>query len=400
MADILHTILLGIASLFYNPLFYLLVVGLFLFSAQRVKRERLSFHVKVYGMFNTIFNSVVPSLIMGAAGSLLLLVSGVALPAGMIALISCGYLVIMATTQLRFLSPAIAGGLALVAAYFFPAVDTPYPLLNRWITDIRGVDFFSLGIFFIVLMLIECLLVFLWGAKQTSPRLIASRRGSIVGAHEASEIWIVPLFLLVPSAGSITHIGAWPFVSGSGASFGLALFPLGAGIAQLITHTLPKRAVRATGHWLLVTVIISAIFVGLSYPLHLPVLVVSGGAFALVSRLALVWYHHYLRKVRPFYFIEPNKGLRVIGVIPNSLGERIGIKPGEEIIRVNGQDVESEYDFYKALQANGAYCKLEVIDRFGEQRFAKGSIYEDEDHRIGLLFLEPERWNQYSRTKP
>ncbi|MDD9148083.1 MULTISPECIES: PDZ domain-containing protein [unclassified Sporolactobacillus] len=399
MGDVIRSILLGIASFFYNPVFYLLVLGLFLFSIQRVKRERLSFHIKAYGMFNTVFASVAPSLIMGAFGSALLLLSGTALPAGVIVLLSCAYLLIMLTTQLRFLSPAIAGGAAMIVAYWLPNIRTPYPLVNGWIDDIRGVDFFSFGIFLVTGLLIECLLVYGWGARQTSPRLIDSRRGSKVGAHEASALWIVPLFFLVPSAGPVGSIGLWPFVSGSGHSFGFALFPLGVGIAQLITHTLPKRAVRTTGHWLLVNFFVTGLFVGLSYLFHLPLLAVIGGALALIGRLALIGYHHYLREKRPFYFIRPTKGIRVVGVIPNSLGDRMGIRLGEEILRVNDQDVVGEYDFYEALQQRAAYCKLEVIDRFGEPRFAKGPIHQDDGHRIGLLFLEAEEWLDNRKTK-
>ncbi|GGL54363.1 cell division protein [Sporolactobacillus putidus] len=399
MGDMVRSVFLGIASFFYNPVLYLLILGLFLFSMQRVKRERLSFHVKAYGMFNTIFSSTAPSLITGAIGSALLLLSGTALPAGVIVLLSCAYLLIMLTTQLRFLSPAIAGGLTIVAAYLLPDIKTPYPLVNQWIEGIRGVNFFSLGVFLVTGLLIECLLVYGWGARQTSPRLIDSRRGSKVGAHEASALWIVPLFFLVPSAGPVGSIGLWPFVSGAGHSFGFALFPLGVGIAQLITHTLPRRAVRATGHWLLANVLLTGLFVGLSYPLHLPVLAVIGGALALISRFGLVWYHHYLREKRPLYFIRPTKGIRVVGVIPHTLGDRMGIRMGEEILRANDQEVTSEYDFYEALQKRAAYCKLEVIDRFGEPRFAKGPIHQDDGHRIGLLFLEAAKWENDRKTK-
>ncbi|WP_353947482.1 PDZ domain-containing protein [Sporolactobacillus sp. Y61] len=392
MADIVRSILSGLASFFLNPVFYLLVAGLFLFSAQRVRRERRSFHVKAYGMFNTIFRSIVPSLLMGLSGSVLLLVSGTALTQGVIVLFSCAYLVIMLTTQLRFLSPAIAGGLAMPAAWFMPDFQTPFSLINRWISEIREVNFFSLGVFVVVCMLMECLLVYLWGASQSSPRLINSRRGGLAGAHEASELWIVPLLLLLPSpSGPIGSAGPWPFIPDTGSSYGLIMFPLGVGIAQLITHTLPGRAVRETGHWLLICTGFTALFVGLAWPdLHLPFMAVIGGLLALVGRLGLVWYHHYLRESRPFYYTMPNQGIRVIGVIPHTPGARMGILSGEQILQVNDVTVTSEYDFYQALQKNPAYCKLEVLDRFGEPRFVKGTIHEGDSHRIGLLFLEPE----------
>lgn len=398
MGEILLAIAQGIGTLFVNPVFYLLVVGLFLFSAQRVRRERRSFNVKAYGMFNTIFRSIAPSLLMGLLGSALLVGIGAALPTGVTVLISCMYLLIMLTGQLRFLSPAIAVGLGLIATWLFPDLQTANTRLNLWIDEIRGADLYSVAVFLAAGTLIEALLVAGWGARQTSPRQINSRRGSKVGAHEAGELWIVPLFLLVPSAGPFDASGWWPVIAG-GASFGLALFPVGVGLSQLITHTLPELAVRETARWLLLSAGVTTALVGAAFLLRLEVLAVCAGLFACIFRLTLIWYHHHLRETRPFYFILPRRGLRVIDVLPNSLADRLGIRPGERILRVNDQEVDNEYAFYQALQTHAAYCKIEVIDRFGEPRFAKGSIHQDDDYKIGLLFLEPGKWNRYAKTK-
>ncbi|WKB35235.1 hypothetical protein QS257_16615 [Terrilactibacillus sp. S3-3] len=207
-------------------------------------------------------------------------------------------------------------------------------------------------------------------------------------------------FFLVPAIGPIGHSDYWPFIPGVGSHFGFAMFPLGVGLQQLITHRLPKEAVRAAGHWHLATALIRALAVGLDYWLHLPVLVAAGGAAVMVSRLVLVFVHHRLQETRTFYFTEPSDGLRVIGVIPHSLSDRMGVVAGEVIYRVNGRSVNSEYAFYEALQANAAYCKLEVIDAHGELRFAKGAIHENDSHKIGLLFLEPNKWKKYMPTTP
>lgn len=397
MADIIGFIFSGIATFFINPLLYLLLIALFLYGAQRVRRERRSFRVKAYGMFNTIFSSIAPSLLVGLAATIVLLAAGISLTPGVIVLLSLAYIMTLFTFRQSFLSPAVAGGLALIAAYFMPALQTPYSLINGWIGDIRTIDYVSFGIFLVVAMLAETALVYFWGAQQTSPRLISSKRGSLVGAHEACQLWIAPLLFLMPVPGAISSIGPWPFVSG-GASFSFAIFPLGIGIAQLITHALPKPAVRQTASWLMASAGITAIFIGAGYLLHMPLFVMLGGVAALVSRLLLTWYHHHLRETQPFYYLMPNRGLRVIGAIPHSLGARMGIIPGEEILRVNDLEVSSVDEFYEALQKHAAYCKLEVIDRFGEQRFEKGPIHEDDNYKIGLLFLEGDQWNLKQKT--
>lgn len=399
MADILKALLQGIVSFFINPMLYLFLAGLFLFSAQRVKRERRSFHVKAYGMFNTIFRSLAPSLLAGFFASVVLVALGVSLKPGVFVLLGLCYLVSMLPGQLRFLSPAIAGGLTAVLAFLCPPLSTPYPLINQWIDQIRGVDFISLGCFLSVAALSEALLVLWCGARQTSPRLINSRRGGIVGAHEASQLWIAPMLVLYPSAGSIAAVGPWPFLPHVGSAFGFLIFPVGIGLAQLITHTLPKRAVQTAARWLVAIAGVLIVCTALALWLRLPFLVPFGGLLVFAARLALVYRAHHLRKTSPFYFTQPNQGVRIIGVIPHSPGEAMHIQPGEEIISVNDQKIKNEYEFYEALQKQPAYCKLMVVDRFGEPRIAKGPIHEGDGHRIGFLFLESDKWNHVESTK-
>lgn len=390
-------ILKGILTIFYNPIFYLLLLGLILFGYQRVRRERRSFGIKVHGVLNNMFEGIMPSLMMGALGTIVLLGAGIALPPGVIVLLSCCYFLVMLTVQLRYLAPSIAVGAAMVIAYILPDLQTGVSLIDHWIADIRHVSFNSFGMFAILTMVIECLLVYIWGGHRTSPRLINSKRGKKVGAHEASQLWIVPLFFLVPmTAGHVGQTGWWPF--SDGAHFGFVFFPLGVGLQQLITHKLPKKAVRESGHWLLITVVVSAILVGLGIYFDLSILIVSAAGLALLSRLGLVIYHHYLLDYKSFYFLEAAKGLRIVGVIPNSPADRMAIKPGEVVTRVNGQPSRTETEFYYALQSNLAYCKLDVSDYNGETRFVKGAIHEGDYHKIGLLFLEPTKRKQYVKV--
>ncbi|MFT8364097.1 MAG: PDZ domain-containing protein [Sporolactobacillus sp.] len=395
MADILRTVAQGLLTFFMNPLLYLLLAGLILFSAQRVKRERRSFHIKAYGMFNTIFRSLLPSLAAGAAASLILVGLGVTLQPGIFVLLSIGYLVTMLPGQLRFLSPALSGGLTVLTAYFLPSFATPYPLLNQWLVQIRSVSFQSLGVFLSVAVLSEALLVLWCGSRQTSPRLIRSRRGGVVGAHEASQLWIAPMAVLIPS-GALSAHGIWPFLPHTAATFGLLIFPVGIGFAQLVTHTLPQRAIHLTAAYLIASATLMIAATALTIWLKLPLILVGAALAAMCIRLWIVYYAHRLRKLRPFYFTEPNQGVRVVGVIPHSPAAAMAVCPGEEIVAVNDQKITNEYEFYEALQTQPAYCKLFVIDRFGEPRIAKGPVHDGDGHRMGLLFLESDRLKNLS----
>ncbi|MFC7393859.1 PDZ domain-containing protein [Scopulibacillus cellulosilyticus] len=390
-------ILKGILTLFYNPLFYLLLIGLVLFGYQRVRRERVSFGVKVYGVFNNIFASIAPSLIMGLIGTVALLIMGVSLPSGVIVLMVICHLLVMLTLRLRYLSPAIILGMTMIISDLLPHFDTGVSLINSWLNDIYHVSYLSFSLFFLVSLFIESFLVLFWGHKQTSPRIINSKRGKKVGAHEASYLWIVPLFFLMPTTGGLNHHGWWPL--SPGANFGFVLFPLGIGLQQLITYSLPKRAVKETGIWLLLISVLTAVIAGAGLLWDMKAFIIVAAAFAMISRLILVFVHQYQLEKRPFFFSTKSDGLMIIGVIPHSPADRMNLREGEIIKKVNDQDVLTEKDFYQALQSNMAYCKVEVVDVSGEPRFERGSIHEGDYHTIGLLFLELDRRKPYLKAR-
>jgi S1-C subfamily serine protease len=83
-----------------------------------------------------------------------------------------------------------------------------------------------------------------------------------------------------------------------------------------------------------------------------------------------------------------NNGLKVLGVIPGTPADRLGIEVGENIMKVNGQLVNSIDSFYQSLQASGAYFKLDIEDLNGEIRFVQGALYQGDHHELGILFSD------------
>lgn len=387
--DILITILKGVATLFYNPFLYVLIAVLFLISWQRVRRERLSFGIKVFGIFNTVLSVIGPSLLLALIGTVIFIGLGIAVPTGIIALITVCSILLLLTGQLRYFTATIAVGYAIIVAFVFPEIHTGVTMVDGWINDIRHASFTELGVILSVVLLLEALGILFWGGKQPSPRLVNSKRGKKVGAIEANRLWILPLFLLIPSSGAIHTFQWWPFSTGE--AFGLCAIPLGLGFQQFITHSLPRPVIKRSGYWMLVTCILVAALTGLGFYFDLDVLVLLAGIAAIVSRIVLILKHFYDHTVKPFYFIDQGNGLRVVAVVPNTPADRMGVLMGEIISKINGVPVRSEEEFYQALQINATYCKMDVLNHDGEVRFVKGMVHENDLHNIGLLFLEPSR---------
>ncbi|MNC61811.1 Cell division topological determinant MinJ [compost metagenome] len=77
-------------------------------------------------------------------------------------------------------------------------------------------------------------------------------------------------------------------------------------------------------------------------------------------------------------------------MLPDSPAEGLDIRTGEILAKVNGLPVTTKDALHAALQANPAYCKLEIINLQGESRFAGRAIFAGEHHQLGILICPDE----------
>ncbi|TLS38518.1 PDZ domain-containing protein [Pseudalkalibacillus caeni] len=394
MAELLLTSLLkGIVSFLINPLFYLIIIAAFWLGIQRVKRERLDFHTRVYGVLDDVFITMTAGLGIGLVLSAFSVALGITLPFGTIVLLSLCTILLLAIQQIRFLSPAFIFILPIVAAIFLQPFNTGIELLDKWVADLPETSISGLIILLGFLIIAEGFLVWTNGKVKTSPKLIHSKRGKVVGAHEVRRVWLLPFFLLLP-VGNLTATDWWPLLSFGNETFAFIAVPFGIGFQKLVHHTLPAEAMRLNGLHL---VVLGVIVFGTSLAGHLTGmqwLAVTAAIVAIVGRLAILIYHRGMNK--PAYFKEQNEGLVILGIIPGSPASKMNLKVGEVVQKVNGQLLHEESDFYQGLQRNAAFCKLEVLDYNGEVRFEQRALYHNEHHELGLLFVHARKHKRAS----
>src|SRR5699024_5587520 len=113
---------------------------------------------------------------------------------------------------------------------------------------------------------------------------------------------------------------------------------------------------------------------------------------SLVAVVIAVLGHEYIKykykvtdQQKSGYYTRINDGLKVIGIIPHTPGANLGILVGETITKVNGTPIHNVSEFYEALQASGAYFKLDVLDDAGEVRFVQSAFYAGDHYKLGLI---------------
>ena len=197
------------------------------------------------------------------------------------------------------------------------------------------------------------------------------------------------MFLLIPGDVLSLSVEWWPVFPIGAESYSLIFVPFAVGFNQQIQGMLPKQSIQIHGRRVIalgcLTLILSII--GYWYPL----ISIGVAALAIIGREMISLMLRLKDDNLPFYFSKKNNGLMIIGIIPESPADKMGLQVGELISKVNGVTVRDEQVFYEALQKNRAHCKLEVLDTNGEIRFVQRALYEGDHYELGILFAQEQR---------
>lgn len=374
----------GLGLLFVNPLFYTLVLFSFYIGTKRVKRERIDFHTRVNDVVDDLLIPLFPGLLASLILSFILISLGIIFPIGILILLVTVHFILLLIGNVRLISPAYVGGLSLVIALILPEFKTGYTLIDRWIVDITQVNLSSFALFIGFLIIAEGVLIYKNGWKSTSPSLSKSKRGKMIGGHQAQRLWILPLLVIVPG-NAFAVFQYWPIIPTDYTNVGFVFIPIAVGFHQMIRSTLPMYAVRLYGKRVLLIGISVTILSIVS--MYVPILIPLIALITLISREVLAVVQKMKEDHESTMYTQRKNGLLILGVIPGSPADKLKVKIGEVITKVNGSKVTTAQDFYEALQKNSAFCKLEVIDENGEIRYAQTAVYHGEHHQIGLLFV-------------
>ncbi|UFJ40003.1 PDZ domain-containing protein [Brevibacillus humidisoli] len=395
----LSDVLYGIVQLLLNPLLYVFALFIYLQYRKQMAIERQLFAVRLHIPLVQTIRSIGWGLVGG------LLVSVIAAALGVVVQVTDIWMtaflaILLAFFRLRFLCLAYAAGLLtllhLVALLWpQPAQFSTVGVVWGWLMEVQPVPLLALVA---LLHLAEAMLVRAVGSRDASPLFIGGKRGRIIGAYQLQSFWLTPLLLFVPtdSSSGVTEAlySGWPLFSSewSSASFALLLLPAVTGFSDLTQAMTPRQKVRESSR---VLTWYAILLLGLSYAaVWLPALVVLAALFAVAGHEALVWYSRRREQALPPYFIQSSKGIKVMAVIPNTPAEELGILPGEIIVKVNGISVRDKEQLYPALQANPAFCKMEVLTYQQEVKFLQCAVYAGNHHQLGIIVV-PDQETQY-----
>ncbi|QFP79960.1 PDZ domain-containing protein [Latilactobacillus graminis] len=226
-----------------------------------------------------------------------------------------------------------------------------------------------------------------WDAKATvTPNVVTSKRGRATAFFTSRQIYIAPVFFLVPGAIDLPKLGFWPILNIGHQSYSLVILPLLLGYSLKAVKGLMKAVIvkHANSYLIFGFLLVGAGLITVVLPnIIIEVLIVALGlSFAVQWRLNR-------RSIREeqIHFTKPYNGVFILGILRATPAAKMGLMVGDTIIECNGQAVSTNDNFYQAIQSQPTYCHLKVQDLNGEFRMAEGAIFADAPHELGVVLF-------------
>lgn len=405
--ELLWTLILQLPSFFMNPMLYVFVLLIFFLYKRVVHMERKFFHVKMVSAWEHTIQSIFYGLLGGLAASLLVAVIGIVLQPQDFWLLWAVALV-LSLFHVRYLCFAYAGGLigvmSLIARYW------PQGEQIAWLSWIWGslqsVNIPGLLALVAIFHLVEGILVRLHAAHGASPIFLQNSRGRLIGGYQIQKFWLMPVVILVPGlegAGEVAGAGIamapswWPLLGGGISALMMLPVPVITGYADLAVARTPKeKALLSFRLLMLYSLILLGLSIAGSY--WMPVLW-AAAIFSFLGHDGMIWFSRWREWLSAPLFVNGDKGVRILAVIPGSAAEKMKIEPGDVIVKINGVPIASKEDIYPAIRLHPAFCKMEAINAEGHTKFLQTAHYQGEHHQLGIIVAPDERADYYLKMK-
>jgi len=379
----------GVGQAFLNPVLYWWMILSLFAGWKRIREERNLFGIKIFDVFSEWKKTWLMSAIFGLLISLVTLGVGIVFTWETILLLNIIVILLSVTLRFTLLSPSYTIGITFLLLLFSPFILESQSLFPGDLFE--DINFQGLSILLGMFLFAEAFLTRRVKRGETFPGLQIGERGEWIGVHHIRKLSLIPFFTLVP-AGAITSFAPfWPSFSIGGESYSILLVPFMIGFDHLSRGSNPNGSAKKMGNAICLLALV--VLMTAAGSVYITWLSLAGVLIAILGRELINGLYRVKDKQRPPYFYNQKQGISVLAVIPGSPADRIGIRPGEIIKKVNGNFIVDEAAFYHNLQTGGAFFKLEVIDDDGEMRIEQSALYEGEHHELGIIFVkEPHRF--------
>ncbi len=388
----------SLLQLITQPFYYVAILFVAVPLFRQMSLERQMFAVKLHDWKLLLIKAVAA----GFAAGMMISIAGIWIGAALTAealLWLWIVAVLLMLIRIRYLCFAYAAGIIAIMQWIVGF--TPLAERSDWVgtiaVSLEQIETAGLLLLTALLHLAEALLVRWQGAKLSTPLFLEGKRGKLIGGYMLQGFWPVPLLMLVPATSGGLSL-PWPplFAEGGSAGWTFVAFPVVIGFTEMTRSMLPEQKARHSSNQLLIYSSIIAIVSLAAWQWPIAMLP-AAAVLSILLHEAMVWRSRYKENTRSPIFVNNTKGLRILGIVPGTPAEAMGLLPGEMVSKVNGEKVNTKEQMYSALMINPAFCKLEVLNRDGEIKFAQRTRYAGEHHQLGIILAPDDQATYFAQ---
>ena len=368
-----------IGSYLLTPVLWLGILYVIISYNQRINKERKQFRVAINKDFYEGRNFIKYGLFFFVIGSLISMILGLTLPTNSVyiyqILVVLAFLINGFSTTSMLLVMTAAGILELVVPRFITFFGDVFP-------EISGPSWLLL---IFISILADYYLTRNMKKHPLSPRIKSGKRGRNIATYLGRETVVFPLVTLIPSGTLSSTLNFWPVFNIGNQKFSLILFPIFISTSVKVIKRAKERVIQDKLKNI-------ELLLGLTFVLI--VLTKFMSKLFLISLIILtvvsIFFEIKLRKKEKdanSWYVETDEGIRIISVQPETPAAKMKLQPGDVILTCNNRVVNSEEEFYQALQLNSVYCHVKVRTYEGDLRIAESAIFMDSPHEIGLILF-------------
>lgn len=368
-----------IGSYILTPILWLGILYVIISYNQRINKERKQFRVAINKDFYEGRNFIKYGMFFFVMGSLISMILGLTLPTNSVyiyqILVVLAFLINGFSTTSMLLVMTAAGILELVVPRFITFFGDVFP-------EISGSSWLLL---IFISLLVDYYLTRNMKKHPLSPRIKSGKRGRNIATYLGRETVVFPLLALIPSGTLSSTLNFWPVFNIGNQKFSLILFPIFISTSVKVIKRAKERVIQDK-------LKNTELLLGLTFVLI--VLTKFMSKLFLISLIILtvvsIFLEIKLRKKEKdanSWYVETDEGIRIISVQPETPAAKMKLQPGDIILTCNNRVVNSEEEFYQALQLNSAYCHVKVRTYEGDLRIAESAIFMDSPHEIGLILF-------------